>query len=610
MARAVRLRQIAWLRPVTDYVDRLVHVSARADRLTAMRHRAFIGVQLVAGLSAAGIFPAYLALRGGLGFAEVAAFACLTAPILVALYLSRTGRLAAAHLMSSALLSALIAIIASQTGGIASFAIAWALVVPAAAALSGSRRTVAAATMMIALTAAGIGAANLLGLIAPAEGAAASGFAHGAAIFLAIPSVGLLAGLSTLLHAMGAQMVQSGEQRYAILARNITDLVTHHGAGGHVTDASFAAESLLQAAPASLRGQGLFERVHVSDRPIYLSALSRAACDGEMNTAEFRLRCGTGGHARYIWAEMRCRPAGGADGEVIAVIRDISERKAHETALEEAREAAEQANAAKGRFLATMSHELRTPLNAVIGFSEMLMSEATLPLDPERRHEYAELIHDSGHHLLAVVNGILDMSKLESGNFQIVPEPFPVRDLVESCRNMMLLKAQASGIELTTAVAGDVGDIVADKRACRQIYLNLLSNALKFTPAGGRVTVGAESCAGDIVLFVSDTGVGIASSDLPRLGEAFFQASSSYDRTFEGTGLGLSVVKGLAQLHGGRMDVESRVGGGTRVAVRLPLDCEEAMRPKEQPASRITRLPARSRETRHEIMLEQGKKRA
>jgi cell cycle sensor histidine kinase DivJ len=363
---------------------------------------------------------------------------------------------------------------------------------------------------------------------------------------------------------------------------------------------------MLSVPPAALSGQGLFERVHVSDRPIYLSTLSATATRGEPGTAELRLRQEADGPPRFIWVEMRCRIDEVEGGRhVVAAIRNISDRKAHEVEVEAARGAAEQANAAKSRFLATMSHELRTPLNAIIGFSELLMNEQTMRLDADRRAEYARLIHESGHHLLAVVNSVLDMSKIESGTFQIVTEAFSLDQLVSSCCAMLQLKAETAGIALVAAVDRGLPEVVADKRACRQIYLNLLSNALKFTPSGGRVTVGASLEGTVLELFVSDTGVGIAGDDLPRLGEAFFQASSAYDRTFEGTGLGLSVVKGLAALQGGEMTVESIVGAGTKVLVRLPLDGTQP-----RAATRLGRLPTRAPAERPAMKTERGKRRA
>jgi cell cycle sensor histidine kinase DivJ len=294
---------------------------------------------------------------------------------------------------------------------------------------------------------------------------------------------------------------------------------------------------------------------------------------------------------------MRCHPleppASGEPSEVVAVLRDIGERKCHEEALIDARAEAESANAGKSRFLATMSHELRTPLNAIIGFSEMLGNEE-LPQPPERRREYARLINDSGRHLLSVVNGILDMSKMESGNFEITPEPFSPGPVVSGCCEILRLKAQQSGVSLDVDIADDLPDLVADRRAVSQVMLNLVSNAIKFTERGGHVGVRVVQDGSAMVLSVKDTGIGIDGSDLPRLGEAFFQARASYDRRHDGTGLGLSIVKGLVRLHGGSTEIASRLGEGTCVTVRLPLDCE-GRRPGAQPIPLAVKVSERAR---------------
>jgi two-component system, cell cycle sensor histidine kinase DivJ len=260
----------------------------------------------------------------------------------------------------------------------------------------------------------------------------------------------------------------------------------------------------------------------------------------------------------------------------------VTERKLQEHALEQARNEAERANAAKSRFLATMSHELRTPLNAIIGFSDMLRHESTLMLDTDRRVEYAGLINDSGHHLLAVINGILDMSKIETDNFEITPEPFAPAQVIAASCDLLALRATEAGVTLEKIPTGELPDMIADKRALSQILINLISNAIRFTDRGGRIAVGASVDAGHVTFLVEDNGVGISEQDLARVGEPYFQARASYDRRHGGTGLGLSIVKGLVRLHGGDLDITSRVGEGTRVRVRLPIDCERA-RTKARP---------------------------
>jgi cell cycle sensor histidine kinase DivJ len=364
----------------------------------------------------------------------------------------------------------------------------------------------------------------------------------------------------------------------------MTDVITRHDRNGAVLFVSPAAESLFGAKLENLQGHGLFDRVHVTDRPTYLTALADAAALGEERSVEFRIRRDRTPPAdtQFVWIEMRCRPLdrygaaeiNGESREVVAVLRDISKRKSQECALEQARAESDRANAAKSLFVATMSHELRTPLNVIIGFSEMLTKEAPMMLDAARRQEYAQLINESGHHLLAVVNSILDMSKIEAGNFEIAPEPFAPAGAIGNCCDLLRLKATNAGVDLVLRIADDIPEIVADKRALNQILLNLLSNAIKFTDRGGQVIVSVKAERAFIVLTVEDTGVGIDADDLPRVGDPFFQARGSYNRRHDGTGLGVSIVKGLVTLHGGDVDIRSRLGEGTRVTIRLPIDGE------------------------------------
>ncbi len=586
-----------FLTPVWNYVDALVHPTARHDALTAARHRAFIAPRLLGSLVALASFPVYLAFRGVPSALEVGVFGWLVAPILVAYFLSRTGRYESAHVLSALSLTGLVTVVAWCTGGIGSFAAIWLVVVPLEAALSASRRVVALASTF-ALAAAGLLlAGSALGLVPPAITLASQ---HGALAALGIISAALYAtGL-----ALGAEqlartsfwLLYAEEDRYRLLARNMTDVITRHGRNGAVLFASPAAEPLFGVSLGALVGHGLFERVHVADRPAYLTALADAAALGEDRSVEFRIRRGGETDApggEFVWVEMRCRPldragdgAKAGEREVVAVLRDVSERKTQERAIEIARAESERANAAKSRFLATMSHELRTPLNAIIGFSEML-TNGTLMLTPDRKIEYAKLINDSGCHLLSVVNGILDMSKMETGNFKITPEPFAPAQAIASCCDLLVLKAQEAGVALRTRVAAGLPEVMADRRAVNQILINLVSNAIKFTPRGGRVTVSASCDGARLAVSVEDTGVGIGADDLPRLGEAFFQARAAYDRRHDGTGLGLSIVKGLVRLHDGDMDIRSRLGEGTRVTVRLPVE-GDGRRPPADPVKLVT----------------------
>jgi cell cycle sensor histidine kinase DivJ len=568
---------------IRDCLDALLHHSARHDSLTRARHRAFMAPRLLGSLAAFAAFPIYLAMRGAPSAIEVAAFAWLIAPIGLSWFLSRTGRYEGAHVLSSLALAALIMAVAATTGGIASFAAIWLVVVPLEAALSASRR-VATFASVLALSCAGllILFGQLDWLPSDQSDAAERGLFMAVGVVSAtLYSAGLAFGAESLART-SVSLLSREEERYRLLARNMSDVISRHSSNGAVEFISPAVEAMLGLPVTRLHGHGLFDRVHVADRPAYLTALSDAA-RGAVRDVEFRLRRERGderGQPDFIWVEMRCRPleqnARGElmdEPEVVAVTRDVTERKNQEQALDQARSAAEAADAAKTRFLATMSHELRTPLNAIIGFSELIAQEQILMLDAARRKEYAQLINDSGQHLLSVVNGILDMSKMESGNFEIAPEPFAPRAALMHCCNLLALKARENGVDLVTDAPQDLPFVTGDPRAFKQVVLNLVANAIKFTERGGQVTVAAAVAGSQLMLRVSDTGVGIAPDDLKRIGAPFFQAGKTYQRRHEGTGLGLSIVKSLVALHGGDLTVQSRLGEGTAVTVRLPLIC-------------------------------------
>ncbi|MET4206652.1 PAS domain-containing sensor histidine kinase [Bradyrhizobium sp. LA2.1] len=572
---------------IRDCLDALLHPSARYDALTRARHRAFMAPRLLGSLAAFAAFPVYLATRGAPSAIEVAAFAWLIAPILLSWFLSRTGRYEGAHVLSSLALAGLIMAVAGTTGGIESFAAIWLVVVPLEAALSASRR-VAAFASLLALSCAGVLIlAGQLGWLPAGDASAAQ---RGVLMAFGVASAtlyaaGLAFGAESLARTSVALLLRE-EERYRLLARNMSDVISRHRRNGAVQFISPAVEAMLGMPVAQLLGHGLFDRVHVADRPAYLTALSDAA-RGDVRSVEFRLRREPAGSERgqvdFIWVEMRCRPLdqdmgrqdidGDAtrEAEVVGVMRDVTDRKLAEQALDQARSAAEAADAAKTRFLATMSHELRTPLNAIIGFSEMIAQEQTLMLGAAQRKEYAQLINDSGQHLLSVVNGILDMSKMESGNFEIASEPFAPRASLMHCCNLLALKARENGIDLITDAPQDLPVMTGDPRAFKQIVLNLVANAIKFTERGGQVTVSAAVSGSQLALRISDTGVGIAADDLKRIGAPFFQAGKTYQRRHEGTGLGLSIVKSLVALHLGELTVQSRLGEGTSVTVRLPL---------------------------------------
>ena len=222
-------------------------------------------------------------------------------------------------------------------------------------------------------------------------------------------------------------------------------------------------------------------------------------------------------------------------------------------------------------WLATMSHELRTPLNIVIGLSDMLINERTLNLDAARRSDYAQLIHASSHHLLSLIDGIMEMARLDAGVIALQRQRLAPGPVIAHCAELLALKAQQAGLELRIELSADLPEIIADQCALKQILINLLSNAIKFTERG-RVTLRASVEGDEFVVCVEDSGIGIAADDLPHVGSPFFRARTAMPRHGEGHGLGLSIVKSLVGRHGGRLEMRSRSGEGTCAVVRLPIN--------------------------------------
>ncbi len=343
---------------------------------------------------------------------------------------------------------------------------------------------------------------------------------------------------------------------------------------GNIQAASKAIQRVVPGVPKSLTGLpidglGFDENSQAAVRAALVSASEGGASDGGCFTFTVRDRDGS---AKTVDARAVATP----DGYVVTMERQTSAATPTMSVsptlaqLEAERDAAVAANRSKSEFLAAVSHELRTPLNAIIGFSDMMKQRIFGPL-PARYAEYGDLIHESGTHLLDLIGDVLDMSKIEADRYELQTEVFDARDVVEISAKMLRLRAEEKDIALFTEV-GDVPlNVKADRKALRQILLNLLSNAVKFTPEGGAVVAMIRAQDGALVLAVGDSGVGIDAEELSAVGQAWNQASSSRETTERGSGLGLSLVRALAELHGGTMRVQSVAGEGTTVTITLPV---------------------------------------
>ena len=334
-------------------------------------------------------------------------------------------------------------------------------------------------------------------------------------------------------------------------------------------------------------GRGFFEQVHVSDRILFLQAVDMLRQGTDATSIHLRLDrpTGTVEGEQFVHISLDMTARRDADGQLSDIVtqaRDIGrERKLYDAAAHKAAEA-ESANDAKSRFLAAVSHELRTPLNAILGFSDMLAGEYVGRLENDRQREYVGLIRDSGAHLLSVVNAMLDMSKIESGRYELIVEPFSIASAIRSCEAMLSLQAKAKGLTLTSRIQRGLPEVIADQRAIQQVLINLVGNAIKFTDAGGAVTVDATEAGDMLKICVSDTGIGIAADRLTTLGQPFVQIQSDHSRRYEGTGLGLSLVKGLVALHGGSFGIASTPGYGTVITILVPLDGTAAETAQDQ----------------------------
>lgn len=570
------MRLFSAFRTCSTWIEQLIHPRARRCPTERARHHAFLTRQAIASGAILIGAPFWLMAIGAPTPMQRLAYLIAQTPLVSAIVLSRRGSLLTAQALS-------------VMGSLAAASVVVTL----------SHGVTPLAGMLVAVAVLeGVGAPRLAPLLLIGVGLATAAASAPEAPLVAIPAFDPFVGvpMMALILYGGAIVVETRRTDAVGAARdalNATDMellrslavgvILRLDARGHVVAVDGNRSVVAGLTPRDMLGAALFERIHIADRPEFLKRLSEARIGGGAYDpdAVWRLRLDVENRATDAGAFFRIfearllQDAGarGADETRICVLRDATTESDAEAALIEAKRSRDNAEAERSRFLAAVGHELRTPLNAIIGFSEILSNPQFEPQDAARRREYAEIVNLSARHLLAVVDSMRDLSKIEAGAMAIAPERFSMPALVEECRRMLRLEAERASVSLLFDPSCGVEEIVADRRACGQIVINLLANAIKFSPHGGTARVRLVREGHNLLMKFIDTGVGVGAADLTRLGQPFFQAHAG--RTTgagTGTGLGLSVVRGLVGLHGGAITIESGLRQGTTVTVRLPLD--------------------------------------
>ena len=371
--------------------------------------------------------------------------------------------------------------------------------------------------------------------------------------------------------------IVEGASAYGIVVRNNAEVLYQNDAFAHLLGYSSTREmaAIADIETKAGRNQNSSAATHPDDRALLAEHMRRRIAGEEtVSDVEFRLLSRSGD---VVWVHART-PLVDWNGQraLLSWLSDITRRKGVEAELIESQRAAESANRIKTEFLANMSHELRTPLNAIIGFSEVIKDELFGP-GRNKYTEYAGDIHGSGRHLLDLINDILDLSKLESGKLELREEDVAPEAVIRDCLNLVRAQAEKGQIAFAVDVEPGLPKLTCDERSLKQVLLNLMSNAVKFTPAGGTVTAGARRCGLGMAVWVRDTGIGMKEADIQGALMAFRQIDSKIARKHRGTGLGLSISKSLVELHGGTLEVKSAPGQGTTMTAIFPASRVKAL---------------------------------
>ena len=575
------------------FVSRFVHAGIRPGTGEFERHRRFLTASALACGLGLGMVPLLIAGNQASPHLWAAAAGVAAVPFLLAVAVSRGGRLDFALNISALFVAVSLGVGLAATGSTTGAPAVPVILVAALGCLEPAfwrmRRPVSKGLAM-----AIIGGSTMA--VWSASGTPIPELRHPdtsmSVILWAAAAAYFLFCLGRIAERRGSSREGAGSdaERLDILQANTRELITVHNRDGSAQSVTPSSRTLIGAEPAELQGTGFSSKIHLQDRILFLKAVSDVWHSRAEKTLRLRLRNKGRGDRSWIRVEMVLRARvskNGAVASVVACSRDITDEFEREVEFRQAREKRDRDDAAQKRFLATMSHELRTPLNAIIGFAGMLEQELFGRLEQERHREYVSHIHSSGQHLLNVVNDMLDMSRIEAGRYELDITEFRLNEVVDTTLGMMLPLAEEAKVTVMGNVGENLPSIRGDRRSWQQILINLVSNAIKFTPEGGTVNLAVRAFGRSIKLIVRDTGIGIDPEFLKSIGEPFMQAEAGPDRRFGGTGLGLSVVKGLVELCGGDFQIESVPGKGTTATVIMPM---QTVAPRAKPHTENTEI--------------------
>ncbi len=367
------------------------------------------------------------------------------------------------------------------------------------------------------------------------------------------------------------KVLRKNERNYRAIVEDQTEMISRHSTDGKRTFVNDSYCRFHGKTPDHLLGKSAYEEMPADDLKRLMALYKTLTPENPTGTFEVSFLGPDGNTAWQRWTKRAIFDENLQVQEYQAVGHDITESKQAEIGRLNALEEAEAANRTKSQFLAAMSHELRTPLNAILGFSDVMSNEYLGSLGNPKYVEYARDIRSSGEYLLSLVNDLLDISRIEAGQMPLAMEDISISQLIDESLNLVKEKAINNGISLVIKTPEDMPLICADRRALFQIILNLLSNALKYTPEGGTITAAASVLEEKMIIIISDTGVGIPADRQHDLTNPFSRAEVDPHKTSEGWGLGLAITKSLIDLHDGTLTIKSTVGKGTAVEVTLPV---------------------------------------